>query len=55
MNHNDDIFIFDDAFQDGVYIVPSKCRHNMQKAFEKSIELGRELTEAEMKEFSIKD
>ena len=55
MNHNDDIFIFDDAFQDGVYIVPSKCRYNMLKVFEKSIELGRELTEEEMKEFSIKE
>ena len=55
MKNNDDIFIFDDAFQDGVYIVPSKCRYNMRKVFEKRIELGRELTEEEMKEFSIKE
>ena len=55
MNHNDDIFKFDDAFQDGVFIVPIKCRYTVRKAFEKSIELGRELTEEEMKEFSIKE
>ena len=54
MNHNDDIFKFDDAFQEGVYILPGKCRYSMRKAFEKSTALGRELTEEEMKELSIK-
>ena len=48
MNHNDDIFKFDDAFQDGVFIVPSKCRYTVRKAFEKSIELRRELTDDEL-------
>ena len=55
MKHDDDIFKFDDAFQDGVFIVPSKCRYNMRKAFEKSIELRREITHDEMEEFSIKE
>ena len=55
MNYNDDIFKVDEEKKKGVYIVPSKCRYNMRKAFEKSIELGRELTEEEMKEFSIKE
>ena len=55
MNHNDDIFKLDDAFQDGVFIVPSKCRYTVRKAFEKSIELRRELTDDETEEFSIKE
>ena len=55
MKQYSDIFKFDDAFQDGVFIVPSKCRYTVRKAFEKSIELRRELTDDETEEFSIKE
>ena len=55
MKQDSNIFKFDDAFPDGVFIVPGKCRYNMRKAIEQYRELGRELTEEEMEEFILEE
>lgn len=55
MKQDSDIFKFDDAFPDGIFIVPSKCHYNMRKAIERYKELGRKLTKEEMEEFRIEE
>ena len=55
MKQDSDIFKFDDAFPDGIFIVPSKCHYNMRKSIERYKELGRKLTKEEMEEFRIEE